>query len=335
MSDISLDFKQAKVKHLQFKSNLRSILYGAAGIDEKPVLSQYDCTVGKWIYDYALVKYADIPEMKDLERVHGDIHKKAAELINLFKSNEIDKAKLGLADIENIADNLVALLEIIEHKISKKANSYLTDPKNYQSLEQTLTELEALARANEDLDKLIKRQSLELSFERQHLRDLFMQFPAMITVIKGRDHIIEIANEPARRLIGSNDVIGKPLKEVLPEFKSQGIAELVDSVFTTGKPVFQKELLIKLNSYPSQVADIYVDLCFIPLKNVDGEIESVISFSYDVTSLVESRKIIEEKALQLQHANEDLEVKVAFRNIQLEKENLELKKKIQLLEKNN
>ena len=328
MPELSLDFQQAKVKHLQFKSNLRSILYGVINVDEKPVLSHYECAVGKWIYDYALAKYGHLSEMTELEKVHAEIHKKARELVHLYKEGKVPEAKNGLGDIEEIAGRLVHILEIIEQKIKGQAN---LNEQQYESIDNTRTELTNLINTNENLDKIIKRQSLELSHERENLKELFMHFPAMISVIKGKDQIIEMANDPVKLFINKEDIIGKSVKEVLPELESQGYLALIESVYRSGEVIKQREVPVKLTDNMGGLKTVYIDFSLIPLRNADNETEGVLSFSYDVTTLVESRKKVEESALLLKHANEDLESKVAFRNIQLERENRELLKKLQNL----
>ena len=89
MDNIKLDFEQARARHLLFKSRLRSILYGIE-IDEAPVLSHFECNVGKWIYGHALKTYGHIPEMQELEKVHADIHTDPN-----FKSNTALKDAMG------------------------------------------------------------------------------------------------------------------------------------------------------------------------------------------------------------------------------------------------
>ena len=329
MNNISLDFQQAKIKHLQFKSNLRSILYGVLTIEEKPVLSHHECAVGKWIYGHALNIYRNIPEILQLEKVHEEIHTKARQLVELYKEGKVSEAKTVLSEIEAIADRLVNLLEKVEEKIKENSSLELS---SYQNLDHYKKELNHLAETNENLDKIIKQQSLELSHERHNLKELFMQFPAMITVIKGKEQIIEMCNEPALNFIGKSDVVGKTVKEVLPETESQGFLQIIDSVYTNGNHITQKETPLVLIDENNNQKRMFIDLNFIPLKNYTGQTEGVISFSYDVTVLVESRKRVEESMLLLKHANEDLEIKVTFRNKQLEKENLELIKRLQKFE---
>ena len=80
MNNLTLDFEQARSKHLLFKSRLRSILYDI-DIDEAPVLSHFECSVGQWIYKHALQVYGHLPEMIELEKVHKDIHISVKEIL--------------------------------------------------------------------------------------------------------------------------------------------------------------------------------------------------------------------------------------------------------------
>lgn len=313
MSNIILDFQQAKVKHLQFKSNLRSILYGASDIDENPVLSHYDCTVGKWIYEYALGQYGHLPEMIALENVHADIHSKASELISLYKKGAVLEARSGLSDMEQIADRLVNLLTLLEAQIVNNTAKFKDSP-DYQTPERTISELQILARTNEELDKIINRQSMELLHERKMLKDLFMQFPAMIAIFKGANHIIEMANNPFFKFAGKQEIIGKNVFQVLPELKDQGIIDMLDKVFSTGEAFSVKALPVRINNINMLVEEFYLDISFVPLRSANDSIEGIISFSYEVSEFIRSRKILEEKVVQLQQVNDILKVEMTFRN---------------------
>ena len=61
--------------------------------------------------------------------------------------------------------------------------------------------------------------------ERERLRDLFMQAPAPILNLYGPEHIITLANAGYIRLLrkgSASNVIGKSLREVMPELEGQG-----------------------------------------------------------------------------------------------------------------
>ena len=64
---------------------------------------------------------------------------------------------------------------------------------------------------------------------------LFDQAPVFVASMLGPTHIFEIANAAYMQLVGHRAVIGKPIREALPDIEGQGFYELLDGVFTTGK----------------------------------------------------------------------------------------------------
>ena len=71
--------------------------------------------------------------------------------------------------------------------------------------------------------------------ERERLQQLFEQAPGFITVLRGSDHVFELANAAYRRLVGNRGIIGKPVREALPDLEGQGFFELLDSVYQAGE----------------------------------------------------------------------------------------------------
>ena len=289
---VQLDFEQAKAKHLLFKSKLRSILYGAQLSDEAPVLSHFECTVGKWIYNHALKVYGHIPEMQELEKVHADIHTSARKLVALYKDGKEEEARRGLADMEKIADHLVGLLAIVEHQLTIEPPKIATP---FVGMEASRTELNDLLIANDALDKKIREQSGELINERQLLHNFFMQAPAIFCILKGPEHVFELANEGYQRFVGKKELIGKTIREALPELKDQEFFELLDNVFKTGEPFIGTEVPVNIdrhrNGKPEQA---YVNFIYQAFKNIQGNPEGILVFAYEVTDQVLSRKKTEE-----------------------------------------
>lgn len=307
MDNLHLDFEQAKAKHLLFKSKLRAILYGAS-IDEAPVLLHTECTVGKWIYSHALQAYGHIPEMIELEKVHTDIHTAARELVELYKLGKVEIARSGLVDMEAIADKLVALLSIVEEKIAGESNPVTGS--EYQSMEVSLKELNELTKANEELDRIIRKQSGTLVKERQTLYEVLMQLPATVAVLKGPNHVFEMANPPFLAGFINKDIIGKTVREVLPSLEGQGFFELVEKVYRTGEPFNGKELRVAVTLEDGTLAEGYLDLNYQALRNTSGAIDGVLSFSYDVTAAVMARKKAEENEERLRFMSNAMPVQV-------------------------
>ncbi len=295
MDTIKLDFEQAKAKHLLFKSRLRSILYGVgADIDETPVLSHFECAVGKWIYSRALNEYGHIPEIHELEKVHANIHTAAREAVTLYKDGKVESARICLNNVESIADELVGLLSIVEKKVeeNKDAHKYSGD---YQSREVSMQELLDLVKVNQELDSIIKKQSGEVLRHKQILLESLMQLPANVSILRGPDHVIELMNEPAKAAIFNKDVIGKKVREAFPEIEGQGYFELLDKVFQTGEPFVGKELPVKIDR-GNGIELLYANSSYHQLKDEHGNAEGIVSFSYEVTEQVVARKKVEEAA---------------------------------------
>jgi PAS domain-containing protein len=71
--------------------------------------------------------------------------------------------------------------------------------------------------------------------ERQ--RQQFEQAPGFIIVMSGPDHVVEFVNDTHRRVFGSDDWVGKTIREAFPSIEGQGFFEALDQVYATGETV--------------------------------------------------------------------------------------------------
>ena len=103
--------------------------------------------------------------------------------------------------------------------------------------ERRATEVNALLRERER----VAREDAEL--QKRLLHSLFMQAPTLITVLKGPDHVIELANPPICRVWGRSEaeLVDRPLLEALPDIGGQAFGPLLDGVYRTGVPYVGKE----------------------------------------------------------------------------------------------
>lgn len=129
---------------------------------------------------------------------------------------------------------------------------------------------------------------------------LFMQAPMVIGISKGKDHVLELANENALKLWGrTSDIIGKPLPQSIPELGGQGIFELFDTVLETGKPYVGKEIPI-VSVIDGQRNEHYFDVIYQPYYEEGSDRPTgVFTVSYEVTEGVLTRKKLEEKEQSL------------------------------------
>lgn len=159
----------------------------------------------------------------------------------------------------------------------------------------TEIELRATARlaeqAIEDREHLLR----DLQVERERLRSIFMQAPAFIAVLRGPEHVFEMANPPYQQLVGHRDIIGKPVREALPEIEGQGYFELLDQVYTSGKPFVGNEARVLLQLEPDDsLEERFVNFVYQPLVQAGDSVSGIFVHGVDVTDQVHARKEVEE-----------------------------------------
>lgn len=115
MNNLKYIFESARIKHIVFKSKVKSYLYGT-DTPLEPILNYKACSFGHWIYDIGLTRFNHLPEMHQLEKVHRDIHEYATHLVNLKKDNRTETALAGLPQLETLAENILKLLHQIQIK---------------------------------------------------------------------------------------------------------------------------------------------------------------------------------------------------------------------------
>ncbi|OWP63842.1 hypothetical protein CDA63_06405 [Hymenobacter amundsenii] len=114
--DTKQEFDAARIKHLLFKSKLRSFLYGS-NTAEGPIRDPDLCSLGQWINQRVLLAYAHLPESRELDQVHRHIHTEANRLMDLRLSGRSDEATAGLGQINQLADQIVVLLHTLEASV--------------------------------------------------------------------------------------------------------------------------------------------------------------------------------------------------------------------------
>ncbi|QIR39238.1 PAS domain-containing protein [Tolypothrix sp. PCC 7910] len=178
-------------------------------------------------------------------------------------------------------------------------------------------------------DRLFEREQaarLEAETERKRLYDILMQLPAMIAIVTGSEHIFEFANPTYLRLTGRTpDIIGKPIREVLPETEGQIYFAQLDRVYQTGEPFIQGESPVYWdNNGDGVLEEAFFNCVFPALRDAEGKIQGVLLHGIEVTAQVRARQQIEQLLQELQHKEKQqqflIELNDAIRAIQDSKE---------------
>jgi diguanylate cyclase (GGDEF)-like protein/PAS domain S-box-containing protein len=120
--------------------------------------------------------------------------------------------------------------------------------------------------------------------EAERLRDLFGQAPGFMAIFQGPEHVIEIVNGAYQSLVGDRDLIGKPVREALPEVEGQGFFEILDHVYQTGETFVGRRLPVFLRRTPeTEPEEAIVDFVYQPIRDASGQVTGIFIEGSDVT----------------------------------------------------
>ncbi|WP_454761788.1 sensor histidine kinase [Caulobacter segnis] len=135
-------------------------------------------------------------------------------------------------------------------------------------------------------DSVLRRVEA-LQSQSVQIRRLFMRAPSFVAMLRGPDHVFDFANEAYLRLVGRQDIVGRPLLEALPEIQDQGFAELLDEVMSSGEPFIGREVSVMLAREPGAASqERFLDFIYQPIVESDGSISGVFVEGSDMTDRV-------------------------------------------------
>ena len=125
---------------------------------------------------------------------------------------------------------------------------------------------------------------------RKNLHDFIMQAPAMLCLLRGPEHVFEIANPAYLQLVGGRSLLGKSVRDALPEIAGQGFYELLDGVYATGEPFVGNEVTVQIDRGKGVPERAVVNFVYQPTRGADGTVEGIAVYANDVTELVDARE---------------------------------------------
>jgi PAS domain S-box-containing protein len=120
--------------------------------------------------------------------------------------------------------------------------------------------------------------------ESERFRQMFDNAPGFMAMLSGPDHVFQYANPEYLRLVGDRDLVGRPVREALPEASGQGYLTLLDQIRRTGEPFSAIGALYTLPADPNRPGrDRYLDFVYQPIKGASGEVTDIFVSGSDVT----------------------------------------------------
>jgi len=138
-------------------------------------------------------------------------------------------------------------------------------------------------RARQAAEKGWKEAQDRLRAEQMRLAELFEQAPAFMAVLHGPDHTFERTNPLYQELVG-REVLGKSVREAIPEAEAQGFLALLDGVYRTGDTFSahsQPIDIVRSSGRPREHR--YLDFVYQAIREPDGAISGIMVLGVDVT----------------------------------------------------
>jgi signal transduction histidine kinase len=149
----------------------------------------------------------------------------------------------------------------------------------------------ALVVCTETTNTILARRQQQREMEQ--LADLFEQAPAFFALLNGPEHTFKMVNGPYLQLIGHRSLLGKTVREAVPEAEGQGFIKLLDGVYRTGTPFVGRGTPIQLARTPDHPLELrYMDFVYQPKREPDGSVSGIIVLGVDVTDAKRSEQVL-------------------------------------------
>jgi PAS domain S-box-containing protein len=137
----------------------------------------------------------------------------------------------------------------------------------------------------------------------------------MIAILSGPDHVFEFANTAYLDLIGRHEVVGKRVRDVLPELEQQGTVALLDRVYATGEPFVGRRMPVALQRQANAPAETrYMDFVYQPMVDGHGQVTGIFAQGFDVTRQVETETAFSESEARYRLFSEETREGVVIHN---------------------
>ncbi|HEY8050606.1 MAG TPA: ATP-binding protein, partial [Ramlibacter sp.] len=161
------------------------------------------------------------------------------------------------------------------------AEDYLVKP---------FTTRDLYARVENQLMRAQARRQMKEAGER--LQRLFAQAPVAIALLQGPEFTYALANPPYCELVAREQLVGRTVREALPELEGQGIFELLEQVWRTQEPFVAHSRHIRVNRH-GRSEDGWFSFVYQPIVDDDGATEALLVVVYEVTELARAKHAAE------------------------------------------
>jgi PAS domain S-box-containing protein len=155
-------------------------------------------------------------------------------------------------------------------------------------------------------EALHARLMREAETQRERQAQAFQLAPSFMALMRGPQHVFELANERYYQLIGRRDIIGLPVREALPELDGQGVFEMLDEVLASGEVRVENSRPVRVQrERDSPPEERILDFVYQPVREPDGSLFGILVHGIDLSDRVRAESALRERDQRLQLFLED------------------------------
>ncbi|WP_437351108.1 response regulator [Neorhizobium petrolearium] len=148
------------------------------------------------------------------------------------------------------------------------------------------------------------RAERRLLGEQERLKQMFEQTPGFMAMVSGPGHVFEMANAAYMRLVGKRELLGRPIREALPEVVDQEFPDLLDEVRKSGLSHVGKARSVTLARHSGRPPEErFVDFVFQPILDDNRRTTGIFIQGNDVTDQKRAETALRKETRHLEVLN--------------------------------
>jgi len=138
--------------------------------------------------------------------------------------------------------------------------------------------------------------------------NLLLQAPVGTALMSGPEHVFRLANPLFCRMVGRENIVGKPYREVFPRPEERRLGEILDRVYETGEPYSTEEYRVPRDLQDDGTrVDRYFKFNVEPLRDAEDQVYGMMAVAIEISEQVRARQVLERSQAENQKLLADLE----------------------------
>ena len=131
----------------------------------------------------------------------------------------------------------------------------------------------------------LREREAALRSERTRLLQILEQAPLCFVLLSAPYHVISLANPAFAELLGNRELLGKTVREAVPEAEEQGFVAVLDWVLLTGETLRREGVRLVVTRQDGEPpTERFLDFVLQPLKAAEEDtLSGIVCFALDVT----------------------------------------------------